>query len=142
VIRLLRSRRFVAVHAIEEAAFFAVPIARWFRRPVVADLDSDICYQLRASPSPLVRSLARLAGPLRRLALARSSCILTVAPALTRLFAEESPSTRVFEVRDIPAESARRPPDPRIVMRLRDELGLSSRQVVVYTSIPGKRLRC
>ena len=48
-ISLLRRERFAAVHAIEDAALFAAPIARWFRTPMVVDLDSDICGQLRGS---------------------------------------------------------------------------------------------
>ena len=133
MLRLLRNGRFVAIHAIEEAAFFAVPIARWFRTPVVADLDFDLCDQLRSSRSVVVRSLAGIAHRLRRYALKRATCALTVARALTRLVEEESPGTRVFEVRDIPNDLARRPPDPDALERLRRELALSSRQVIVYT---------
>ena len=133
VLRLLRRGRFVAVHAIEEAAFFAVPIARWCRTPVVADLDSDICGQLRSSRSLVVRSLAGVARRLRRSALQGSTCALTVARALTRLVEEESPGTRVFEIRDIPDASARRPPEPDAVERLRRELASGSREVIVYT---------
>ena len=62
VVRRLRKERFVAVHAIEEAAFYAVPIARWFRTPAIADLDSDLVAQLRANPSAVARLLAGTAA--------------------------------------------------------------------------------
>ena len=87
IIGLLMRRRFCAVHAIEEAAFFAVPIARLFGVAAIADLDSDICDQLRNHRSRPVRALAGLAGLLRRAALRRSTCAITVAEALTHLVA-------------------------------------------------------
>ena len=132
-ISLLRRWRFAAVHAIEDAAFFAAPIARWFRTPVVVDLDSDICGQLRDSESWIVRALAVPARPLRRLALRQSTCALTVAGALTRLVGEESPNTPVFEIRDIPGDQLMRPADPDAVLALRRELNLPAERLVVYT---------
>jgi glycosyltransferase involved in cell wall biosynthesis len=121
------------VHAIEDAAFFAAPIARWFRAPVVVDLDSDICGQLLGNGSPIVRALAVLARPLRRLALRRSSCAITVAGELTRLVRAESPDTPVFEIKDVPGDELMRRADPDAVERLRRELGLTAERLVVYT---------
>jgi glycosyltransferase involved in cell wall biosynthesis len=131
--RLLRRQRFTAVHAIEDAAFFAAPIAQWFRTPMVVDLDSDICDQLRGNGSRLVRALAVLAHPLRRLALRRSICAITVAGALTRLVRAESPGTPVFEIKDVPGDELMRPADPDAVERLRRDLGLSTGRLIVYT---------
>ena len=133
VIRLLREQRFAVVHAIEDAAFFAAPIARWFRVPMVTDLDSDICGQLLGNRSAIVRAMAVLARPMRRLALRRSTCALTVADALTRLVQAESPRTRVFEIKDIPGEELMRPADPAAISRLRQELDLPSERLIVYT---------
>ena len=133
LVRLLRRHRFAAVHAIEEAAFFAAAIARLFGTPLVADLDSDICHQLKESPSLLVRCLAGPAAVLRRLALRMSACAVTVARHLTDLVGEVSPSTPVFEIGDIPQETATRPPDRRRVEALREELGVGARRLVVYT---------
>jgi glycosyltransferase involved in cell wall biosynthesis len=121
------------VHAIEDAALFAAPIARWFRTPMVADLDSDICDQLLGNGSRAVRFLAVLARPMRRLALRRSTCALTVANALTRLVRAESPDTPVFEIKDIPGDEMLRPPDPEAIERLRSELDLPSARLIVYT---------
>ena len=131
--RLLRRQRFAAVHAIEDAAFFAAPIARWFRAPVVVDLDSDICGQLLGNGSRLVRALAVLARPLRRSALRRSTCAITVAGELTRLVRVESPGTPVFEIKDVPGDDLMRPADPEAVERLRRELGLRAARLIVYT---------
>ena len=131
--RLLRRQRFAAVHAIEDAAFFAAPIARWFRAPVVVDLDSDICGQLLGNGSRFVRALAVLARPLRRAALRCSTCAITVAGGLTRLVRAESPDTPVFEIMDVPGEELMRPADPDAIARLRCELGLPAAHLIVYT---------
>jgi glycosyltransferase involved in cell wall biosynthesis len=133
VVRLLRRQRCVAVHAIEEAAFYAVPIARWFRTPAIADLDSDLVGQLRANPSAAVRLLAGGAELLRRYSLRRASCAITVAPALTRLVAKASPKTPVFEITDVPPAALLRAPEPNAIDALRHELALGQGPVVVYT---------
>jgi glycosyltransferase involved in cell wall biosynthesis len=130
---LLRRQRFTAVHAIEDAALFAAPIARWFRTPIVVDLDSDMCAQLLGDDSRIVRALAVLAHPLRRWALRRSTCAITVAGELTRLVRAESPGTPVFEVRDVPSDEIKRRADPDAVERLRSELALTAERLVVYT---------
>jgi glycosyltransferase involved in cell wall biosynthesis len=131
--RLLRRQRFAAVHAIEDAAFFAAPIASWFRAPVVVDLDSDICGQLRDDDSRIARALGVLARPLRRLALRRAICAITVAGALTRLVRAESPGTPVFEIKDVPGDELMRPADLDAIERLRRELNLTAERLIVYT---------
>jgi len=133
IVRLLRKQRFAVVHGVEDGAFFAAPIARWFRIPMVADLDSDIRDQLLGNRSAYIRSLARLVRPIRRLTLRRSTCALTVAGALTRLVQAESPQTQVFEIRDIAGEEMLREADPAAVERLRTELDLPEHGLVVYT---------
>ena len=133
VVRLLRRQRFLAVHAIEEAAFYAVPIARWFETPAIADLDSDLTGQLRANPSAVVRLLAGPAESLRRHTLRRASAAITVAPALTRLVAEISPRTSTFEITDVAPAALLRPPDRGAMAELRRELALGAAPVIVYT---------
>jgi glycosyltransferase involved in cell wall biosynthesis len=131
--RLLRRQRFAAVHAIEDAALFAAPIARWFRTPMVVDLDSDICDQLLGNNSRIVRALEILARPLRRSALRRSTCAITVAGELTRLVRSESPGTPVFEIKDVPGDELMRAADPDKVEQLRREFGLPVERLIVYT---------
>ncbi|MEM7021761.1 MAG: glycosyltransferase family 4 protein [Pseudomonadota bacterium] len=133
VIRLLRRQRFAVIHSIEDAVFFTAPIAHRFQTPTISDLDSDICGQLANNAWLLVRCMAYLARPLRRLALRRSTCALTVADSLTRLVHAESPKTRVFEVKDIPGEKLLRTADPEATERLRQELDLPKTGLIVYT---------
>ncbi len=126
-------QRYVAVHAIEEAAFFTLPLA-WLRGlPGIIDLDSDLEHQLASHPSPVARRLAPPARLIRRLVLKRAQAAVTVASHLTALVRRESPQTPVFELRDIPLPEMLSPPDPRAVAALRRELRLGAGPIGVYT---------
>ena len=133
VLRLLRRGRYDVVHAIEEAAFYAVPLARLFRLPALIDLDSDLVLQLREHGSWLARALAAPAGRLRRIALRQSTAALTVTGYISELVRSESPRTAVFEVTDVPIDGATRLPHPARMAEYRTELGLADRRLVVYT---------
>jgi glycosyltransferase involved in cell wall biosynthesis len=132
-LRMVRGRRFAAVHAIEEAALWAVPLARMRGVPAIVDLDSDLCRQLRDHGSWPGGMLAVPAGWLRRLALRRAAAALTVSRALSEIARSESPAIPVFEINDIPIESARRQPDVERLTALRARYGLTGRSLVVYT---------
>jgi glycosyltransferase involved in cell wall biosynthesis len=132
-LRLLRRRRFAAVHAIEEAALWAVPLARMRGVPAIIDLDSDLRRQLRDHGSWLGRILAVPAGWLRRFALRRAAAALTVSRTLSEIARAESPDIPVFEINDIPIESADRQPDPERMAALRARFDLADRRLVVYT---------
>jgi glycosyltransferase involved in cell wall biosynthesis len=117
-----------------------VPIARLFRTPVIVDLDSDLSQQLRDQPSRLGRWLAKPAEILRRHALRGAYYAVTVAPYLTALVHQESPGTKVMEIRDTPLDVALREPDQTARESLRQELGLPSEApVLVYTGNFGPR---
>lgn len=133
VLRLLATHRFAAVHAIEESAFYAVHLARPFGAAAITDLDSDLCYQLSASASPVVRALSGPARILRRWALRRSSGVLAVAASLVELARADNPTVPVFEIKDIPPEESLRIPDPQAIDRLRHDLGVGARRVITYT---------
>lgn len=133
VLRLLWRGGFEVVHAIEEAAFYAVPLARRFGIPAITDLDSDLCRQLRDHPSAIAGTLAGPARWLRRHALRRSAGVLTMASRMREIVRAESPATPVFQISDIPLESTIRPPDPARQAEYRRELGLEDRRLVVYT---------
>ncbi|MGF1476382.1 MAG: glycosyltransferase family 4 protein [Geminicoccaceae bacterium] len=133
VASLLVRHRFASVQAIEEAAFFACPMARLRGASAIMDLDSDLEHQLRASDKSVVRALAGLANRLRRWSLSTARCAVTVAPHLTRLVRDTAPDLKTFEIRDIPLAEATGEADPADVERLRAELDLEGRPTVVYT---------
>ena len=132
-IGLLLRYRFVAVHAIEEAAFFATPLARLFGVAAIADLDSDLAQQLAEHRSGAVRALAGPARWFRRRTLGLATCAVSVARHMTAIARAESPATPVFEIHDIPLDEAIRPPDPARMEALREQLGLRGRRLIVYT---------
>jgi len=133
VLGALIRRRFAAVHAIEEAAFYAVPLGQLFGVPGITDLDSDICRQLREQESGTARALAGPADWLRGVAIRRSAAALAVAPHMAEIARRASRHTRVFEISDIPIEGGNRAPDPVQVEAYRTELGLSDKRLLVYT---------
>jgi len=123
----------LAVHAFEEAAFYASPMARAFGAVAVMDIDSDISVQLADSGSKLAGVLAPVAAVLRRFALRRSKFAITVADSLTTLVALESPRTVVREIRDVPPEETVRAADAHVVEDIRRELELGAGPTIVYT---------
>ncbi len=130
---LLRTRAYDVVHAVEEAAFYAAPMAARRNIPVVVDLDSDIVDQLEANNSPLVRSLSRPAHWLRKRSLQRAVAAITIAPALTELVHALSPQTPVIEARDFAIPEMARQPSPDAIRKLRAELDLDDAPVIAYT---------
>jgi len=133
VLRLLARQRFVAVHAIEEAAFYAIPLARRFGVAGIADIDSDLPQQLRDHASRLGRWLARPAAWLQRRTLRRAAGALSVARHMTEVARATNPRLPVFEIKDVPLEEALRPPDPERMAVYRARLGLEGKRLVVYT---------
>lgn len=133
LVYLLSRHRFKVVHAIEEAAFYSVPLARLFGTAAICDLDSDIPGQLADHRSAVVRLLISPSTLLRRWALRTADAAITVASPLSRIVADASPATPVFEIKDIPLEEALRQPDPDETARIREALDLNGKKVVVYT---------
>ena len=85
------------------------------------------------SASAQMKALADLVPPIRKFALRGSACAITVADSLTQLVAQESPLTRVAEIKDIPPQETLRRPEPQLVQELRQELNLGSWPAIVYT---------
>jgi len=133
VYRLLLKHRFDVVHAVEESVFFSLPGARLAGVPVIYDLDSSISDQLEyvgvLSSGWLLDGVRRV----ERAALQRATCALTVCRALTEFVEALSPETRVFQIEDTPLPSSLREPDPSGVARLRTDLGIEGRRVLLYT---------
>jgi glycosyltransferase involved in cell wall biosynthesis len=130
---LMATGRYDVVHAVEEAAHLAAPLARLFRLPLVADVDSSIPDQL--SHSPLARGgiLPLMARGLETHALRHAVAAITVCRTLTDGVRARAPRTPVFQVEDPPLVDAASAPDPREVVRLREALGLGPSPVVLYS---------
>jgi glycosyltransferase involved in cell wall biosynthesis len=133
VFGLFLSKRFVAVHAVEEAALFAVPLASIFRTPVIADIHSDMSDQLLGHRLWAVRFLGVVMRGLQKGMLRYSQGAVTVCRSLTELVEGVRPGATAFQIEDIPFVSTSREPDLQEVERLRGELNLWGRRPIVYT---------
>jgi glycosyltransferase involved in cell wall biosynthesis len=124
--------RYDVVHAVEEAAHLAAPVARLLRIPLVVDVDSSIPDQLRrsgfAARGPLPWAARRLEGH----ALRHAAAVITVCDRLTEGVRAQAPSARVFQVEDPPLVDAASL-DPAAAAVLRRSLGIGSGPVVLYS---------
>jgi glycosyltransferase involved in cell wall biosynthesis len=125
--------RYDVVHAVEEAAHLAAPLARFFRLPLVVDVDSSILEQLRESGFARRGPLLWAAQALEGHALRHSAAVITVCESLTRAVRARAPQARVFQVEDPPLVEARELPSPTAAAALRGALGLSDAPVVLYS---------
>lgn len=120
------------VHAVEEAAHLAAPLARLLRLPLVVDVDSSIPDQLRESGFARRGPLLWAAEALERHALRRSAAVITVCTNLTEGVKTRAPQARVFQIEDPPLVGPELG-SPRAVAELRDALGLGPLPVVLYS---------
>jgi glycosyltransferase involved in cell wall biosynthesis len=130
---LMATRRYDVVHAVEEAAHLAAPIARLLRVPLVTDVDSSIPDQLRYSGFAGRGPLLWAAEALERHALRRSAVVITVCASLTEAVRRRAPNAAVFQVEDPPLVDPAATPDLAAVESLRGALGLDQQPVVLYS---------
>ena len=124
--------RFDVVHAVEEAAHLAAPLARVLGLPLVVDVDSSIPDQLRESGFARRGPLQWTAAALERHALRHAAAVITVCTSLTEGVRARAPGAAVFQVEDPPLVDAT-PPAAAAVAALRAELRLDTRPVVLYS---------
>jgi len=129
---LLFTRRYDAVHAVEEAAHLIAPFARLRGVPLVVDMDSSIPEQLRDSGFATRGPLPWAALVLERHALRHAAAVVTVCASLTSGVKRLAPSARVFQIEDPPLVDGSTP-DAGSVAALRASIGLASEPVVLYT---------
>jgi glycosyltransferase involved in cell wall biosynthesis len=120
------------VHAVEEAALMAAPVARLLRLPLVVDVDSSVSDQLVESGFARRGPLLWTARALERSALRGSAAVITVCTALTDLVRARAPRARVFQIEDPPLVDGTEP-EAAEVDALRGELGLDARPVALYS---------
>lgn len=128
--RLLRSRNYHAVHAVEEAAFGAAYWGPRYGIPVIYDMHSSMAEQMSDIP-PFRNALARSAfRKAERWLLERATRVISSAGLATRV-REVAPQARVREW-EFSAEFP--PPEPGEVEKLRASLEIEPQQKVVLYS--------
>jgi len=125
--------RYDVVHAVEEAAHLAAPLARLLRLPLVVDVDSSIPDQLRYSGFARRGPLPWLAEHLEAHALTHSAAVVTVCTSLTEGVRAKAPLARVFQIEDPPLVEPGTAVAPEAVAALRSSLGLGPVPVVLYS---------
>lgn len=130
---LMLTRRYDAVHAVEDSAFIAWPLCWLFRKPFVFDMDSVMSDQLRYSGFIGDGVLLRLFTWMEASALNRAKVVITVCQSLTEAAIKRVPAGKLYQVEDIPMEPPA-PPQGYTADRLKKELGIGEdRLTVVYT---------
>ncbi|HET7621725.1 MAG TPA: glycosyltransferase family 4 protein [Gemmatimonadaceae bacterium] len=129
--RLLLTRRFDVVHAVEESIFFTLPLARLRRMPVIYDLDSSLSDQLASSGVLRARPLLALARSLEATALRSSQLAITVCSALTERVRESASELPVVQIEDVPLAESLRTPNPEVERELLARFGPGP--LAVYT---------
>jgi len=123
--------RFDVVHAVEEAAHLAAPVARLLGLPLVVDVDSSIPDQMRESGFASRGPLLWAAEALENHALRHSAAVVTVCSSLTEGVRGRVPHARVFQVEDPPLLAAAA--STAHVAALAASLSLDDRPVVLYS---------
>jgi glycosyltransferase involved in cell wall biosynthesis len=124
--------RYDVVHAVEEAAHLAAPLARLLRLPLVVDVDSSIPEQLKSSGFARRGPLHWLAARLERHALRHAAAVITVCGSLTEGVRAQAPAADIFQVEDPPLLDAGSL-DPAGALELRRALGIGPGPVALYS---------
>jgi glycosyltransferase involved in cell wall biosynthesis len=125
--------RYDVVHAVEEAAHLAAPLARLLQLPYVMDVDSSIPDQLRYSGFATRGPLLWLAERLDSHGLRHASAVVTVCTSLSEGVRRSAPDARVFQIEDPPLVDTKAPVSPDAVASLRSSLGLGPEPIVFYS---------
>lgn len=129
---MLAGGRYDLIHAHEEAAYFALPLARMFGVKLLYDMHSSLPQQLAnygfANYGPLVDLFSRL----ERSVLRRAGAVITICPDLDRHVeslgaGEKSFLIENFAVAELPADYQ------RSADRLKERYDLEGKLVITYT---------
>jgi glycosyltransferase involved in cell wall biosynthesis len=119
--RLLREKRYDAIHACEEAVFFACPLARRARAKLIYDMDSSMADQM-IEKWPWLRLFRPLLEAAERYALRRADLVLPVCQALADKAARLAPGVRTVLLHDMAMTF---PPVPPETENLRRAFGIA-----------------
>lgn len=130
---LLLTRRYDAVHAHEEAAFFGQLLCMIFRVPHIYDMHSSLAQQMAQSKFSKVRPLVALFDSLERWTIRNCDCLITIGADLEEKAFAIAPTVRHARIENLPVHAICETPAAAAVSAKRDELGLTERPIIVYT---------
>ena len=129
---MLASGRYQAIHAHEEAAYFAVPLASLYGLRLLYDMHSSVPQQLANYGFSGNRWLRMLFSRMERSVLRRADTVITICPDLQNHAVSHGGEGKSFLIENYSVEPTPEDID-RLTQELRRRLGLSERPVVVYT---------
>lgn len=106
--RLMMTRGYDVLHAVEESVFFALPLAKIGRTKLVYDADSVLSEQI-VEKWPKAAPLARILSWFEGLAFRRSDLVIAVCPAVQDVARASARPERVHLLPDIVMEDASAP---------------------------------
>ena len=130
---LCRKHKYDVIHAVEEAAFFARWLARWYKTRLVYDMDSCISDQLKYSGKLTNAFALRRIEAMERTVIRQADFTLTVCEALSDTVRHLVPDADIVQIEDAPQEDAF-VPNPERAAELRAELALpEDAPTILYT---------
>lgn len=131
-VRLSALNKYDLFHGVEEAGFVAAGLSRVWRKPFIYDMHSHMSEQLTQCVLRSGGMLHRIVERMENSSIRRSGGILTVSDVISDRVRRISPDSPVVTLEDLPLAL-----DMRSAMvgaeRLREELGLTGKKVLVYT---------
>ncbi|GFZ96897.1 MULTISPECIES: glycosyltransferase family 4 protein [Sphingobium] len=100
---LLRRYRPDVIHAVEEAAFFALPLSRLFGTRLVYDADSILSEQI-VEKWPRARAIAWIVERCEQFAFRRSDLVIAVCPAIQQSASRSAAADRIHLLPDVAME--------------------------------------
>lgn len=132
-VAMLARKRYDVIHSHEEAGFFAPLLSALFGTRHVYDMHSSLPRQLGNFRYGKYEGLVKLFAVLERWTVNTSDAVITIGSDLERHVKEINPHANQVRIENLPVQAGGGDLDGREVARLRQELGLEGRQVVLYT---------
>lgn len=132
---LLLANRYDSVHGVEEGAIMGGVLTLFWRVPLLYDMDSSIPEQLQESESRLWggQFMVGLAKALESWTIGRAALVLPVCKSLAERVRSVSPLKPLQLLEDIPNVEQFAAGQEAELERLRQELGVAGRKIVLYT---------
>jgi len=129
----LNSEKYDVIHANEEATIFVYPFVKFFKIPMVYDMDSYIPDQLSRHPLFKFPPIVALSRYLEKKAIHLSDAITTVCADLTVKVHEVDPDKKVYQIEDVPLNEETPPLSPEQREAFLKEIDANGEKLILYT---------
>lgn len=124
--QLIRERPYDVIHAVEDAGFIGVPLARLSRARLVFEKHSDP----KSYRKNIVRNLIMwMYGKMEAFSMRHADAVIGTGPGLVEQAKQTAPDTPAYHIFDIPSSLAE--PNPARVQALGEELRRDNTEVLI-----------